>query len=113
VTSDWEIAVTARRRDKAVLFSHGQWLAGHIPGVEAWLLDNEGHGTLRVRAETTKTQRAVPYSAPAGSLLQALSPATAMAVVAGGLAVIAIAATSAPVIRRAGTGGIGAAGALA
>jgi pimeloyl-ACP methyl ester carboxylesterase len=35
------------RRDEAVPFSHGQWLAAHIPSVEAWLLDNEGHGTLR------------------------------------------------------------------
>jgi pimeloyl-ACP methyl ester carboxylesterase len=35
------------RRDEAVPFSHGQWLAAHIPGVEAWLLDDEVHGTLR------------------------------------------------------------------
>jgi pimeloyl-ACP methyl ester carboxylesterase len=33
------------RRDKAVPFSHGQWLAAHIPGVDARLFDNEGHGT--------------------------------------------------------------------
>jgi pimeloyl-ACP methyl ester carboxylesterase len=35
------------RRDKSVPFSHGQWLAAHIPGVEARMFDNEGHGTLR------------------------------------------------------------------
>jgi pimeloyl-ACP methyl ester carboxylesterase len=32
--------------DKAVPFSHGEWLAAHIPRVEARLFDNEGHGTL-------------------------------------------------------------------
>jgi pimeloyl-ACP methyl ester carboxylesterase len=35
------------RLDKAVPFSHGEWLAAHIPGVEARFFDNEGHGTLR------------------------------------------------------------------
>ncbi len=35
------------RRGEAAAFSHGQWLAAHIPGVEAWLLDNEAHGTRR------------------------------------------------------------------
>ena len=35
------------RRDEAVPFSHGQWLAAHIPGVDARLFDDEGHGTLR------------------------------------------------------------------
>jgi pimeloyl-ACP methyl ester carboxylesterase len=34
-------------RDEAVPFRHGQWLAAHIPAVEAWLFDHEGHGTLR------------------------------------------------------------------
>ena len=32
------------RRDEAVPFSHGQWLAARIPGVEARFYDNEGHG---------------------------------------------------------------------
>ena len=30
-------------QDTAVPFSHGQWLAAHIPGVEAWFFDDEGH----------------------------------------------------------------------
>jgi pimeloyl-ACP methyl ester carboxylesterase len=34
------------RQDMFVPFGHGEWLAAHIPGVEARLYDDEGHLSL-------------------------------------------------------------------
>ncbi len=40
------VLVVHGREDKFVPFSHGEWLAGHVPGAEPWLLGNDGHVTL-------------------------------------------------------------------
>jgi pimeloyl-ACP methyl ester carboxylesterase len=40
------VLVLHGRQDQFVPFGYGQWLATHIRGVEARLLDNDGHLTL-------------------------------------------------------------------
>jgi pimeloyl-ACP methyl ester carboxylesterase len=43
------VLVVHGKQDMAVPFSHGEWLAAHVPGAEPWLLADDGHLTLMTR----------------------------------------------------------------
>ena len=45
------VAVWQGREDAMVPFSHGLWLAEHVPGAHAHLFDDEGHISLMARLE--------------------------------------------------------------
>jgi len=43
------VLVVHGKQDMFVPFSHGEWLAAHVPGAEHWFLGDDGHLTLMTR----------------------------------------------------------------
>src|SRR5690606_19450279 len=45
------VAIWQGREDAFVPYEHGAWLAEHVPGAQAHLLEDEGHLTLMYRLD--------------------------------------------------------------
>ena len=57
------------RQDRFVPFGHGEWLAAHVPGVEAILTEDDGHLTL-----TTRHLESIHEWLPRATRLSSLRP---------------------------------------